>query len=60
MALRMQEAAGPGRKLLTVFILHGEEGSLLTCEMMEVGLVHEIGNEYCFAQLKLQPQQVLC
>lgn len=56
----MQEAAGPGRKLLTVFILHGEEGSLLTCEMMEVGLVHEIGNEYCFAQLKLQPQQVQC
>lgn len=43
----VQEAAGPGRKLLTLCILHGEEGRLLTCEMMEVGLVHEIGNEVC-------------
>lgn len=45
----VQEAAGPGRKFLTVCILRGEGGRLPTCEMTEVGLVHEIGNEVCDA-----------
>lgn len=45
----VQETAGPGRKFLTVCILHGEGGRLPTCEMTEVGLVHEIGNEVCAA-----------